>query len=707
MFVRYTTPITPATETTGTDSAGPPFVSEWLPVTPTATAIVLKDPGGSELGRLSLTGSAPVVSIVTPAAGFVGTGDQVLAWTVQDPDSVIFSSRAQYSSDNGSTWSDLGEISDTSIDVDFDDLPGSSQALIRILVSDGINTGSMTSPSFQVPRKSPQTPEIDEPVSGAYLTATDTIVLSGSAYDVDDGDLHGTALQWTSSQQGALGSGNTLSVSLQPGIHQITLSATDSDGNGVNTSTTITVVNQPPVVALTAGNMPQATIAATPGAGGAPLSTVEYSTDAGVTWTGIPLASLPLTLTFSQPGDLMARAVDAAGLSDTEESSILTPPLAVAVSPAAPVLLAGASQQFNASVTGNSNTAVVWTLAPGVDAPAGARLGDIDPDAGLYFAPDNISGPFTVIVKATSQVDYKTFGAATVSLVLPEAISAPSAPTGPSGGLAGSLYQFSSGGSISNLGHPVQYSFDWGDGSASGWTPTGVTSSFHVWSSPSTYTVFVTARCTIDNTVLSDPSDSVTIVITGESVSPPNIPSGPTSALTNTTYSWTTGNSVSSAGNQVQYRFYWGDGSNSPWLSVGTVASSHSWAGPGTYLVTAQARSAANPSVTSAISAGLQVTVTANETITPPDAPIGPSSGTVGVPNTYNLSGGASSLGNSLRYLVDWGDGTTSGWLASGVTAALHAWSTAGSFNVTVIAADVSDLLLYSVPSAALTVTVQ
>jgi len=59
----------------------------------------------------------------------------------------------------------------------------------------------------------------------------DVTVLEGSAYDPEDGILEESALAWTSSLDGGLGTGSIVLASLSPGQHIITLTATDSDGN--------------------------------------------------------------------------------------------------------------------------------------------------------------------------------------------------------------------------------------------------------------------------------------------------------------------------------------------------------------------------------------------------------------------------------------------------------------------------------------------
>jgi hypothetical protein len=95
-----------------------------------------------------------------------------------------------------------------------------------------------------------------------------------------------------------------------------------------------------------------------------------------------------------------------------------------------------------------------------------------------------------------------------------EAISTPTTPSGPASGSTGTNYTYSTGGSTSNLGHPVQYRFDWGDGSGSGFLPVGTTSAQHSWTSPGTYLVTSKAHCSIHTSVVSNLSNAFSVTIT-------------------------------------------------------------------------------------------------------------------------------------------------------------------------------------------------
>lgn len=79
-----------------------------------------------------------------------------------------------------------------------------------------------------------------------------------------------------------------------------------------------------------------------------------------------------------------------------------------------------------------------------------------------------------------------------------EAVTKPNTPSGPNIGTVGTRYTYSTGGSFSNLGHSVQYFFDWGDGTGSGWLPAEITTASKSWSSAGTYSIKVRARCATD-----------------------------------------------------------------------------------------------------------------------------------------------------------------------------------------------------------------
>jgi hypothetical protein len=86
--------------------------------------------------------------------------------------------------------------------------------------------------------------------------------------------------------------------------------------------------------------------------------------------------------------------------------------IGVSVSPLGPVTLnQSQTQQFNATVTGTSNTAVTWSINPVVGTVS---------SSGLYTAPSSIASAQTVTVKATSAADGSKSASSTVNLMLPD-----------------------------------------------------------------------------------------------------------------------------------------------------------------------------------------------------------------------------------------------------------------------------------------------
>ena len=166
-----------------------------------------------------------------------------------------------------------------------------------------------------------------------------------------------------------------------------------------------------------------------------------------------------------------------------------------------------------------------------------------------------------------------------------------------------------------------------------------------------------------------------------ETVSTPSTPSGSTSGIAGTSYTYSTDGAISSLGHSVQYLFYWGDGTNSGWLPVGQTSASKSWDCSGTYTVTGLARCATDTFVVSGLSSGLSVNISGcTETVSTPNAPSGPDSGIIDTDYSFTADGAISSLGHSIEYRFDWGDGTLSDW--SSLSEVSKSWSDADNYLV-------------------------
>ena len=168
-----------------------------------------------------------------------------------------------------------------------------------------------------------------------------------------------------------------------------------------------------------------------------------------------------------------------------------------------------------------------------------------------------------------------------------EVISVPGTPAGETSPIQGETYTYATSGATSNLGHTVEYQFNWGDGTNSSWSTSK--SASHAWSSTGSQSVTVTARCQI-HTDKSNTSSSLSVNVqeSEEVISNPGTPVGETSPIQGETYTYTTSGAESNLGHTVEYKFNWGDGTNSSWST--SKNASHAWSSTGSQSVTVTAR---------------------------------------------------------------------------------------------------------------------
>jgi hypothetical protein len=100
------------------------------------------------------------------------------------------------------------------------------------MVVDGVNSASDTSDApFSMPNQAPQV-NIMSPGYYTQFATNELVRMLGSVVDMEEGSLYGDSLQWESDVDGQLGSGASIETDgLTPGVHHITLRATDSAGN--------------------------------------------------------------------------------------------------------------------------------------------------------------------------------------------------------------------------------------------------------------------------------------------------------------------------------------------------------------------------------------------------------------------------------------------------------------------------------------------
>ncbi len=214
----------------------------------------------------------------------------------------------------------------------------------------------------------------------------------------------------------------------------------------------------------------------------------------------------------------------------------------VAVNPPAPTLQPNATQQFAATVTGTSNTAVTWSVTE-------SGGGSVSP-TGLYTAP---SAPGTFHVVATSVADPLESGTATVTVSSPPVVTVSISPTAPTV-VEGGTQQFTatvSGTSNTSVTWSVEES---GGGSVSSsglYTAPSTSGTFHVVAA-SVADTSKTAVATV--TVSATPVVAVTISPTAPTVAEDGTQlfTATVTGTSNTAVTWsveeTGGGSVSTTG---------------------------------------------------------------------------------------------------------------------------------------------------------------
>jgi hypothetical protein len=136
-------------------------------------------------------------------------------------------------------------------------------------------------------------------------------------------------------------------------------------------------------------------------------ASVTGSTNTAVTWTATG-GSVSSTGLYTAPATAGTYTVKATSVADTTKSAsatvTVTAPgvVSVSITPTTASLPTGGTQQFTASVTGSTNTAVTWTATGGTVS-----------STGLYTAPAT-AGTYTV--KATSVADTTKSASATVTV---------------------------------------------------------------------------------------------------------------------------------------------------------------------------------------------------------------------------------------------------------------------------------------------------
>jgi uncharacterized repeat protein (TIGR03803 family) len=204
-----------------------------------------------------------------------------------------------------------------------------------------------------------------------------------------------------------------------PGVFSVTVTNPDTSG-AISAPVYYSVVSPTPVISSVSPNSLAVgpfslTVLGSNFVSGAQVSfggtllTTSFVSSTQLTATG--------TATSGQVGTVAVRVINPGPTSPTSTSLNVTvtaaPPVTVTVSPLTAQVIVNGLQQFTATVTNTSNTAVTWS----VNGTTGgsSTLGTIS-TTGLYTAPATVPNPAAVTVKATSQAFTTVSASASVTI---------------------------------------------------------------------------------------------------------------------------------------------------------------------------------------------------------------------------------------------------------------------------------------------------
>ena len=375
----------------GTVSAGGLYVAPSVAGTFTVTATSAADSSKSASAVVTVSQPAQVAISLSPATASLQTGTQQQ-----------FNASVSGTTNTGVTWTASG---------------GTVSAGGLYVAPSVAGTFTVTATSAADSSKSASAVvTVSQPAQVAISLSPATASLQTGRQQQFIASVSGTTntgVTWTASG-GTVSAGGLYVAPSVAGTFTVTAtSAADSS----KSASAVVTVSQPAQVAI---SLSPATASLQTGRQQQFIASVSGTTNTGVTWTasGGTVSAGGLYVAPSVAGTFTVTATSAAD-SSKSASAVVTvsqpAQVAISLSPATASLQTGAQQQFIASVSGTSNTAVTWSASGGTVSTSG-----------LYVAPSTVG---TYEVTAVSAADPTKSASATVSVFAPPTISIAISPT--------------------------------------------------------------------------------------------------------------------------------------------------------------------------------------------------------------------------------------------------------------------------------------
>ena len=260
------------------------------------------------------------------------------------------------------------------------------------------------------------------PDSGAALQSGVSVTVVPSSASVRVGNLQAFSATVTGAPggvtwsvngvpggDGAVGtidsSGRYLAPPAVPSPSVVTVRATSVSAPTSSGTAAVTVLPLPSIASVSPASFPAGPFTLTvDGTGFAPGAVVSFaSTALATTFVSPSRLTASGTATIAQPSVPVVATMADGTTSNTAFVTVTAPaPVAITISPSSATVRLKQSRQFAASVTGTSNTAVVWKVNG--NAGGNGTVGTVSA-TGLYRAPKRLPSPATVAVSATSVAD--------------------------------------------------------------------------------------------------------------------------------------------------------------------------------------------------------------------------------------------------------------------------------------------------------------
>ena len=176
------------------------------------------------------------------------TGMVRVQWSAFDPDGDPLQSTLTYTPDNGLSWYPV-VVNTTSNSFEFEssDIPASegSNGRFAVVVTDGLDVDEDESNALAFGPGTPPETFLLTPNTGNSYPRYAPVAFHGTSWDKENLLLNGANMVWTSSLDGQIGTGRLFTKSdLSVGVHLITLTGTDLNGNATSKNITITITDR-------------------------------------------------------------------------------------------------------------------------------------------------------------------------------------------------------------------------------------------------------------------------------------------------------------------------------------------------------------------------------------------------------------------------------------------------------------------------------